>query len=39
MKLSPYQIQIERAYQAILADLQLLRGHHDYAFDYTPRRP
>jgi len=39
MKLSPYQIQIERAYQAILADLQLLRGRHDYAFDYTPRHP
>jgi transposase InsO family protein len=39
MKLSPYQIQIERAYQAILADLQLLRRRHDYAFDYTPRHP
>jgi hypothetical protein len=39
MKLSLEQIQLECAYQAILADIQLHNGRHQYSFDYTPRRP
>jgi len=39
MKLSDYQAQIKRAYQAILADIQLRNGRYEFTMDYTPRHP
>jgi hypothetical protein len=39
MKLSPYDIAIEQAYNALLHEAHLRHQRPDYAFNYTPRRP
>jgi hypothetical protein len=39
MKIADYITEIERAYQGLLQDADLATGRHEYAFDYTPRRP
>jgi hypothetical protein len=39
MKLSPYEIAIEQAYNAILHEAHLAHGRPDFAMNYMPRRP
>ncbi len=39
MRLSEYIQEIARAYDALMQDITLRSGRHEYVFDYCPRRP